>query len=80
MFIERVMYRDPPLIFFKVLHCVIVEIWNLEGSMWLMQKTYLFPLQIEEQLGNASKIYRIYEHSTFPPTGKAGDVVLRHFV
>jgi hypothetical protein len=65
MYIERAKYRDPPPIFSKFLYCVIVEILNLKASMRLMQKTYLFPLQIGEPLAKASKIYRIYRYSTF---------------
>jgi hypothetical protein len=49
--------------FFKFLNCVVIEILNLKYSMRLLQKTYLFPLQIGETLENASKIYRIYGYS-----------------
>ncbi len=34
--------------------------------MWLMQKNYLFPVQIGMPLANASKIRRIYGYSTHP--------------
>jgi hypothetical protein len=79
IYTERASYRDPPPIFIKFLYCVVVQILNLKGFMRLMQKTYLFCLQIGEPLANASKIYRIYVYSSFPPTGKAGDVVLPYF-
>jgi hypothetical protein len=56
---KSIVQRPPPK-FFKFLYSVVIEILNLKGSMRLMQKTDLFPLQIGELLANASKIYRIY--------------------
>jgi hypothetical protein len=80
IFIERASFQDPPPIFFKFLYCVVVQILNLKGFMLLMQKTYLFPLQIEEPLADASKIYGYKDTVLFPPTGKALDVVLPYIL
>jgi hypothetical protein len=38
-----------------------MELFNLEDLMRLMQKTYLFPVQIGLPLANASKSCRIFE-------------------
>jgi hypothetical protein len=46
--------------------------------MRLMQKTFIFPLQIGEPLANESKI-GYTDTVLFPPTGKAGDAVLPYF-
>jgi hypothetical protein len=52
---------------------------NLKSFMRLMQKTYLFPLQIGEPLANASKSIGYMDTVFFPSTGKAGDVILPYF-
>jgi hypothetical protein len=49
---------------FKILCFVIIELTNLKDPMRLMQKTYLFPVQIGMPLANASKICWIYGYST----------------
>ncbi len=59
IYIGRASFRDPPLIVFKFLCCVVIELINLKDPMRLMQKTYLFPEQIGMPLANASKICRI---------------------
>jgi hypothetical protein len=64
--IGRASIRDLPLIFLKFLCCVVIELINLKDPMRLMQKTYLFPVQIGMPLENASKICRIYGYSTPP--------------
>jgi hypothetical protein len=48
----------------KFLFCFVIEIFNLIYPIMLMQKSYLFPVQIGFSLANASKIYRIYRDST----------------
>ncbi len=40
------MFRDPPLIFLKLLCYVVIELFNLKDPMGFMQKTYLFPVQM----------------------------------
>ncbi len=55
IYICRASFRDPPLIFLKFLCCVVIELFNLEDLMRLMQKTYLFLMQIGMPLANASK-------------------------
>jgi hypothetical protein len=62
----RASFRDPPLKFLKFLFRVVIELFSLKDPMRLMQKTYLFPLQIGILLANASKIFRIYGYSTLP--------------
>jgi hypothetical protein len=42
----RASFRDPPLIFLKFVCCFAIEIFNLKNPMWLMQKTYILPVQI----------------------------------
>jgi hypothetical protein len=64
--IGRASFRDPPLTFKKNLFCVVIELINLKDPIRLMQKTYLFTLQIGMPHANASKIYRIYGYSTLP--------------
>ncbi len=64
--IGRATFRDPSLIFLKFLNRVVIELFNLKDPMRLMQKTYLFPLQIGMVLANASKIRRIYGYTTLP--------------
>jgi hypothetical protein len=66
IYIGRASFRDPPLIFLNFLCCFVVELFNLKDLMLLMQKTYLFPLQIGMPHANASKICRIYGYSTLP--------------
>jgi hypothetical protein len=44
---------------------VVIELFDLKDPIQLMQKTYLFPVQIGMPLANASKICRIYGYSTF---------------
>jgi hypothetical protein len=66
LYIGRASFRDPPLIFLKILCCVVIELFNLKDLMPLMQKTYLFPLQIGMPLANASKTCRMYGYSTLP--------------
>jgi hypothetical protein len=56
----RASFRDPSLIFLTFLYCIVMELFNLEDPMRLMQKTYLFPVQIGLPLANASKTCRIY--------------------
>jgi hypothetical protein len=51
---------------FKIFCCVVIELFNLNDPMQLMQKTYLFPVQIGMPLKNASKICKIYRYSTLP--------------
>jgi hypothetical protein len=62
----RASFRDPPLIFFKFLCCVVIELINLKDPMRLMQKNCLFPVQIGMLPANASKTCRIYGYSTLP--------------
>jgi hypothetical protein len=45
--------------------------------MWLMQKTYLFPVQIGMPLANASKICRIHDIVLLPTIGTAVNVLSR---
>jgi hypothetical protein len=63
---RRTLFRDPPLIFVKLLCCVVIELFHLKDPMRLMRKTDLFPVQIGMPLANASKICRIYGYSTLP--------------
>jgi hypothetical protein len=64
--IGRASYPDPPLIILKFLCCVVIELFSLKDPKRLMQKTYLFPVQIGMPHANASKIFRIYGCSTLP--------------
>jgi hypothetical protein len=66
IYIGRASFRDPLLIFIKFLCCVVIELINLKDPMQLMQKNYLFPVQIRMPLANASKICRIYGYSILP--------------
>ncbi len=66
IYIGRTLFRDPPLIFLKLLCSVVIELFHLKDPMRLMQKTYLFPVQIGMPLANASKICRIHGYSTPP--------------
>jgi hypothetical protein len=66
IYIGRASFQDPPLILMKFLCCVVIELFNLKDPMRLMQKTYLFSVQIGMPLANASKICRIYGYSTLP--------------
>jgi hypothetical protein len=66
IYIERESFQDPLLIFVKFLCCVVIELFNLKDPMRLMQKTYLFPMQMGMSHANASKICRIYGYSTIP--------------
>ena len=68
IYIARASFRDPPLIFMKFLCCVVIKLFNLKDPMRLMQKTYLFSVQIGMPLANASKICRICGYRTLPPT------------
>jgi hypothetical protein len=43
-----------------------IELFNLKDPMRLMQKTYIFPLQLGMPLANAYKICRIYGYRTLP--------------
>jgi hypothetical protein len=73
-YIGRALFQDPPLIFKKILRHVVIELFNLKDPMQLMQKTYLFPLQIGMPLANASKNCRIYGSVLFPTVGNAVNV------
>ncbi len=75
MCIQRSLYRDPLPILKKILYCV-VEISYLKGFMQLMQKPYLFPLQIGKPLAKHLKCTGYTDTVLFLPTGKAGDVLL----
>jgi hypothetical protein len=66
LYMGRASFRDPPLIFFKFLSYVNIELFNLKDPMQLMQNTYLFPVQIGMLLANASKICRISGYSALP--------------
>jgi hypothetical protein len=66
IYIGRAAFRDPPLLFLKFLCCVIIELFKLSNPMRLMQKTYLYPVQIGMPLANASNICRIYRYRTHP--------------
>jgi hypothetical protein len=74
IYIERASYQDPQLIYLKFLYCVVVEILNFKGSLQLMQKTYLFPLQIGQQMHLKSIGYP--DTVLFPTIGKEGNVLL----
>jgi hypothetical protein len=70
-YIGRASFRDQPLKFLKCLCRVVIELFNFKDPMWLLQKTYLCPVQIVMQLVNTSKIYGymdiwIYGYSTLP--------------
>jgi hypothetical protein len=60
IYIGRASFRDPALIFKKIVCCVVIELFNIKDPIRLMQKTYLIPVQIGMLLANASKICRIY--------------------
>ncbi len=51
-----------------------MELFKLVDPMRLMQKTYLFPVQIGLPLANASQICRIYGTVLLPTTGNAVNV------
>ncbi len=46
MYVGRASFWDPPLIFLRFLCWVVIELFNSKDPMRLMQKTYLFPMQI----------------------------------
>jgi hypothetical protein len=69
-YIGRASFLDPPLK--KKLFCVVIELINLKDPMRLIQKTYLFTVQIGMPLANASKICRIYGYSTLRKCTFAG--------
>jgi hypothetical protein len=74
LYIERTSFRDPPLKFFKFFCCVVVELFNLKDPMWLIQKTYLFLVQIEMPLQMHLKSVGYTDTLLFPTIGNAVNV------
>ncbi len=58
---------------------VVIELFNLKDLMRLMQKTYLFPVQVGMPLANASKICRIYGYSTLPDYWQCGKSTVNEY-
>jgi hypothetical protein len=56
------------------LYCVVMELFNLEDPMRLMQKTYLFPEQIGLPLAMHLKSVGYTDTILFPTIGNAVNV------
>ncbi len=78
-YIERASFRDPPLKFLKFLWCVGIEILNLKDFMELLQKTYLFLVQMGQCLKMHLKSIGYTDPVFFPTSGQAGDVLTPYF-
>ncbi len=78
IYIGRASFGDPPLIFLKFLCCVVIELFSLKDPMRLMQKSYLFSVQIRMLLANASKSVGYTDPVLFPAIGNAVNVQSPH--
>jgi hypothetical protein len=60
--------------FLKFLCCVVIELFSLEDPLRLMQKIYLFPVQIGMLLANALKYVGYTDTVLFPTIRNAVNV------